>query len=541
MKYTVLSYDLLNDSYHIEEYLMITKYLSGRRTVYFDPCTTEEDRFKWTFFSVLCFFLLGNGYAFFEFNPIQDAVGYALNEQNTWQIMLGRFLIPLYLKCRGAVSSPLIIGSLTVLYMSIGVYLICRILDLNTKPEIVLTSAFLAANLSTFEISAVHQYYSDIFLAAFLFSCIGVFLLDGTITIKNVSASILCFFISFGLYPAFITVAACLFIVVICRRLIYGDMDSLIKDLFIWLGASIASGLMYIAGSRIALTMRHLNPAGGRRSIFSFGSLSAGELIQAVIDNYKNFYTVLFHAGDYIGRSAGFAASALLVICLFCFVFFIGRMRRFGKYLIIIVLALLFPIVSRLINVFTGNGAFRTMYAQYLVFPVLIRLCFYSLNYIRYKHTVPLKCIVMLLSAVIICKTIQFNNGGFILRKVMYERALYHTGRVIADIDEFTDGYGKKQKTAIVNVFDLDVHSDLVLEKQKTKRYRNVEGFTGDTGITYVNVFKDTADVLGYDLNWKTEYTDAVKNLPEVKNMPAYPEPGYIAEVGEYLVIKLSD
>lgn len=507
-----------------------------------NPMNAEEkEKLKWTAISTLFFFLLGNGYAYFEFNPIHDALGFALNEQGIWQTMLGRFLLPLYLKCRGEVSSPFIIGSLSVLYLTAGIYMICLILHLRTRLEIILTSAFLSTNLFTFEISAVHQYYADAFLVAFLFSCAGVYLLDSAITKKRIAASVLCFFISFGVYPAFITFAACLFIIIFCRRMINGDTDTLIRDVFIWLGTSITAGLLYAAGSRAALIFRHLRPSDARQSIFSFGSLSAEKILKSVMNNYNKFFAELFNAGDYTGRSAGYAATVLAVLCLLCFISFAVKKIRSVRLFILVGALLLFPVISRLVNVFTGNRSFRTIYAQYLLFPVLIRLCFLSLENIRNRSGTILKCAIVLLSGVIVGKSIQFNNGGFVLRKVMYERTLYHTGRVIADIDEFTDGHGTERKIAVIHIFDLDTHSSLTMEKQKKNRYRNVEGFGGDTGISYVQVFKNTADVLGYDLKWESKYTDAVKDLPEVKKMPAYPEPGYIAEIGEYLVIKLSD
>ena len=46
---------------------------------------------------------------------------------------------------------------------------------------------------------------------------------------------------------------------------------------------------------------------------------------------------------------------------------------------------------------------------------------------------------------------------------------------------------------------------------------------------------------MGFDLKIDYSNYDAVKNAPEIKSMPCYPDNGYITEVNGSLVVKLSD
>ena len=184
--------------------------------------------------------------------------------------------------------------------------------------------------------------------------------------------------------------------------------------------------------------------------------------------------------------------------------------------------------------------AYRTMYAQFLFYPILIWLFFVGIQNtvdLSSKLKKGLPIVVLLLSAVIIWDNVKFNNTGFVWQKIMYDRAEYHVGQVIADYwnyqsenEEFADC-----PVAIIGCFSFDNSKNPVFEN-----YHIVEGMDNDTGVTYEMIVESYAALSGCFLNWDPSDSNAVRNLQEVIDMPCYPEKGYISEVDGYLVLKLS-
>lgn len=68
-----------------------------------------------------------------------------------------------------------------------------------------------------------------------------------------------------------------------------------------------------------------------------------------------------------------------------------------------------------------------------------------------------------------------------------------------------------------------------------------LDGFGGDTGVSYPMVFGSVVRRWGYHYDWERnrEVMEKTRGMAEIKQMPCYPYPGYIREVDGYLVIKL--
>ena len=157
--------------------------------------------------AVLCFFL-ANGFSYVNYFPIHDAIGFvAGGATRNWQLQLGRFLIPVYMAARGPLSVPLLTGALSALFLGVSVFLISHILGFRTRFQLFLTAGFLSVNLFTLEISTVHQYFADVFLLALLFCCLGIRIILHRTDLRSFLLSVFFLFVSFGLYPAFLTTA----------------------------------------------------------------------------------------------------------------------------------------------------------------------------------------------------------------------------------------------------------------------------------------------------------------------------------------------
>lgn len=500
------------------------------------PIDQMKKRFLWAMLATVCFSMLANGYAYFNFYPIHDAVDFTIGGPwREWQVQLGRFLIPLYYQVKSPIAMPWITGLLSMLYMGTGAFLIAELLGQDTPLGICLIGGFLSANLFTLEVNSAQQYFSDVFLFSMLFACLGVYCVWKGRGWKSLLAAVVCLFISYGVYQAFITYAACLCMLAFVRGIMLDreHAKAVVIRAALCAAAMGVAGLAYMLGGKVALRLYHTKPSDVEWSIYSVNQHQLDELWGAVKTNYKLFWRIFFVGRGYVGIPAGIATCALALLSAVLVVRKLGK-RVLALLLILAVLAL-FPLVSRLINIFTKmNGAYRTMFAQFLIWPALTAMAFWCLPEKPRRRVAVIAATAVLSLAIILCN-VRFNNGAFTIQRILNERAIYHTGRVLEDLDEF-DAYNKQKKVALFGRFYLDeTNEDLIT------RYKRVNGFGYSTGADGPYEFVHYAALLGYDLKWNPKYADIVraKALDEVKAMPCYPEKGYIQEMGEYIVVRL--
>ena len=506
-----------------------------------DPGLPERSRWLWPLAAaVLCFFL-ANGFSYVNYFPVHDAIGFvAGGATRDWQLQLGRFLIPVYMAVRGPLSVPLLTGALSALFLGVSVSLISRMLGFRTRFQLLLTAGFLSVNLFTLEISMVHQYFADVFLLALLFCCLGVRILLNGEGLVSFLLSVFFLFVSFGLYPAFLTTAVCLLVsAAVLDTARRGRLPhSFLKRTVLHLSALLAAGVLYLVCARAVLAASGLAPASS--SILSLTSVSSGELIASVSHNYQLFYRSLLDGSAFAGRETGIAACCLLLLGFFLFIR--NRLQRPAKWIMVlpVLLAAVFPLISRLTNLLTGdNTAYRTAFAQFLFLPVMTGLLYAPLSDGTGGKRQPalrqasaalavLSCLVILFSG------IRYHNGAATVQKIRYDRAVYHTGCVIRDIDAFERENGPAQKVAVLGTFETPSDLDPILS-----RYRGIGGLGKDTGVTTEQTFFQLARVLGRVLPWRQEYTNTARYWEEAAAMPSYPNQGYIARLNDYLVVKL--
>ena len=481
--------------------------------------------------------MLANGYSYFNAYPIHDAVNHFItNNSGTYQLRLGRYLMPIYIHIRGDLSMPWVTGVLCMAYMGGCVFIITFILGQATKLEIALTAGFLSANLFTLEINAIHQYYADAFVFSLLLACLGVYCICQKRTVKNWIAALFCLYLSFGLYPAFCVTAMCLIALLFVRELLAegGMTKKIFFGALLRIAAVAAAGVMYLITNKLLYKILGLEPSSDNWSIFSAGNRSIDYLVDSVLKNYGEFGRIYFDLQAKSGWAASVAAILLAAIFVPLFIKLCLKKTNVGYTILLIVLLAVFPMASRIVNIFTGtNKAYRTLFAQFLFLPILVWLIIRGANTLKDKNRGRIVCAVALLSAIILCSNIRYNNGGFTAQRILNDRAVYYTGRVIEDMQEF--GVKKNERVAIIGVFKTDGPKDKLLAQ-----YTGIGGFSTNTGVTYTKVLHAMAANLGYSMNFKTNYPNAVKNLPEVKAMPSFPEKGYIAKVNGYIVVKLS-
>ena len=500
---------------------------------FLNPEASVRKRLLWAILATLCFSVLANGYSWLNFYPIHDAVDFTIGgPSGRWQAELGRFLIPFYMLVKGHIAVPLISGLLSTLYLGLSTFLTTEILQNDSVLGITLTSGFLSANMFMLEINTSNQYFSDVFLFALLFMCLGMYLIWCCRGWKAVVASAACMFVSFGMYPAFITFAACLAMLAVVREVILAKepAKAVLCRLLTTFAVMAVAGMIYFVVGRIALLVLGTEPSNASRSIFTAGQRTVGKLWRSTLKNYRLFFQIFLDGRENVGGVIGIATWLLLILGVVLTVRALFKRKRMWALPVVAVVAALFPAISRLVNIFTGNNsAFRTMYAQFLVWPALVCVIYWCLPE-KGRGRLVATVGMIVLSVAIIWGNVRYNNGGFTVQRVLNERALYHTGRILEDLEV----YDLDKEVAFLDGIHLDSPDDEMMQ-----RYACIKGFEHSTGADSRLAIVRFANQLGYTLNRNRELEVKVRKLPEVKAMPSYPEEGYIREFDDYIVVNL--
>ena len=512
------------------------------------PVGSEGERLRTSMLGAAGFTLAAHGFSFFTFMPQHDALIESYWQSTDWVISLGRFLLPVYMRLRGYMAMPWTAGMLTMLFFGLSVYFVTRSLRMDTRAEILLTAGFFSANFCVLAINSLFQFALDAYICSLLFACMGVWLVSDRPGLREALLAAVCFFISVGIYTAFITAALCLFMVLALQEA--ADRNGLPREFWkklgVWALTLAAAAAAYFVASRLALSAAGVTGADKNTSVFSMGALSAGDIVHRLGVNYY-FFTVMHflgfspvHHADYLGVGAGVMSSLLAVLCIVSFCREHAGTLKKGIYVLFVLVAGLFPFVSRLVPLLTGNGnSYHTMFAQYLVQPVLLWLFF---RRAKPSGGAPRRAAAVLaavaLSLGLIGANIRYSNEAYTLQQVIYDRTLYHTGRVIEDPKEAGYDRGAGDKVVLSGTFELN--SDL---DRQLGQYIDA-GFAGfnDTSVTYAATFRSAARLLGYTVSVgsadQSADPEAVRALLET--MPAYPAEGYVREIDGFYLVRLS-
>ena len=184
--------------------------------------------------SFVCTFILGliaHGYCFLNTIMSHDALNNIYIESKWTRLKAGRFFYPIYLSwVRGRILVPWLIGILAIIWISIAVYMIVKMLRINQTVMIIAVAGICVANPTVYSIAAtyLHDFDADMFalmcavLGAYLWSkAIAPINLKKTVVILGVGAFVTS--VALGIYQSFLSVTIVLIMLVCIRDAIAGD------------------------------------------------------------------------------------------------------------------------------------------------------------------------------------------------------------------------------------------------------------------------------------------------------------------------------
>ena len=506
-----------------------------------------------SFLSTFLLSMIGNGFAYFNLFPHHDSLNHALYFAGNWEISLGRVLLPIYGKIRGDSLMPWLIGILSIIFISLSVFLIAELFCIKNPILFFLLAGFMSVNYTIIEVCGTFSYVLDSYMLSLLFVCIGVY------TTYKMEGGIGCivggifFFLSLGLYQSFITVALILFIGLTIEKIIYQKVT--LKCLMAaWLRWGIALGIgavLYFVGYKVTLLYADISPANSYNSISKLSGMTFTELIQQIKNGYTFFGEIFFEESiwnEYWIKNINIVLIFALI--LFLFLDLIREKNIIVKMAISIMAIIIFPLISLLMCILMDYSRiyFAPSYGIFFVYLYCLMFITKSINSLtekfRSKLTVThilkiIHTIILFLCCLILINFIKYANGAYTLQKFTYDRTLSIATRMIYQMDN-TEGYIPGETDVIV-VGNLNSNNNI--ENLNTfNKYSVLSGYQ-KTSITYTQTLGSFFKLLGEPISIVTdsELLEYYTQLDIIQQMPSFPQIGYCQMVDNKLIIKLSN
>ena len=148
------------------------------------------------------------------------------------------------------------------------------------------------------------------------------------------------------------------------------------------------------------------------------------------------------------------------------------------------------------------------------------------------KHT-----LFPILIAIILLQNIILANEVYTSQKVLYDRAVSITTRILNEIEKNSEYESGKTKIILVG----DLYNNVYIPKLES----NLSWYHGSKkiAITYKQTFESMAFLLGSDINREKDETiiKQYSKRKEVEQMEMYPKSGYCKNIDNVIVVKLSN
>ncbi len=494
-------------------------------------------------FTVLAALLTGiltHGYAFFNMLYSHDCM-IVYQDDDVWQVSLGRFLMPVYAVVRGRYYPPSVVGVLGLLFIGLSAFLIIKMFNVKNPVTIFLITAIMTTNSTVSLLTASFIHDLDAYMLALLLSVLAVYLWSSCRF--GFFVSILCLVLSAGLYPAYIQVSVLIFLVLAVRDLVNNKpCKTVIKQLiFEMICVAVSCGIYYFAAQTVARVKgvefsQSGNALGSVEGYDYFGSMPA--LIGGM---YKALLDIVIKP---LGANSYVKCGAFILLAFFSAVLLIwtvkARKVNGVNLLFAGLICLILPAGCNCIYLIS-HGFFHDlmMYSDHLIFVfVLITFdkCLTGMDESSSKKV--LKTAVPIICALIITDNFIYAGNIYLHKDMAYQATTFTMTRVIDRLEQM-EGYYPGAPVAIVG--DIERASLNYVRDEYFKMTGNGAHFY--TTVNYYRLYERYFQkLLGYPIYiLPGDEAYRMQEIPQVKQMPAFPAQGCISQIDGVFVIRISE
>ncbi len=468
----------------------------------------------------LLFMFAAHAFCFFNLTYSSGSVMLSVSSGRGAQIAGGTVLQPLYFLLRGSISSPLLVGMLSTLYLMLTNMVLVRLLNLRRPLPILALCGAMTANAAVTSICAGALNTSDavflaMLLAALAAACCLRMPLGALVGAVPLTAAL-------GLDPTAASFFAALtFIVLLGDLMTAQSPKAFLRGLGALLLTLVLGTVLY---ALCDLLMLHRSGLDQQAALQTAGTGLVGiwlvpiRALLAPLTAYASLSVVL-HALLALLAALAFAASV----------------RSLGASCAILAVlgALALPLVCNL-PIFSAYAVPQITMAYCLLDVFLITLL---------ARLAPDKVRTQKLAAgafgVVFLGSIVFSNQVYLKKNLEFESTLSLMSRVIQRIEE-TEGYHPGYTPVAV----IGTPEDSLFSVER-KGFEHLSALDASSGNYAVSTDEDMIwyiwDVLGYPLNFVSSFElEQLKDNEAVRALPAFPDEDCCTFIGETLVIRLS-
>lgn len=509
--------------------------------------TEKREQIKYTVIVSMLIALLTHGYRFFNSIYTHDSLLMIVQNDNAWQISLGRFFQPFIILLRGNITSGWLVGFLAAIWWTLAVLIIVIYFDLKNKVVITLISGIMISNLTVINGNAAFLPWVDIFGLALVVSLIGIFLASDDNIAKN-GIGILLLTVSLGLYQAYIEVAITIAIIILICELAKGER---IKCIAIkaakMLACGVAAGGLYFLLWKVSQKCFGIWTSTGNNGFAHTGDFGGKGLFDFIGEAYRYFFSILFNDVQFSTFSQGSKiwevvgkASLLLTIAFIIYSIVLNSIINKPPVINVIlqfILLAIFPLGANCVYIL-DKGIHHTLmnYSFYLIYVFALILWEKKHEVIanemkKAKRIVP--AIIVVAIFFVVWSNIVFANQIYQRIQLTEKATVSLFTRIVSDIED-EEGYvpGETPVVFLGNFEDSPYLSNIQGFEQL-----NLYGM-GKTLATY-NGLEEA--VLNYYINANINIQNVGQYTDEMKKLPNYPAKDSIQFIEDCLVVKISD
>ena len=495
-------------------------------------------KLKWIALCVFCFGLVAHGYCYFNANFSHDILWDLYEESPNSMVGMGRYLRPVYRLLRGNFTLPAFNGFLQLVFLSLSAYLLTELLGIRKKSLILLTCGVLITNSTVSLMNASFLHDADAYGFALLMAMLGVW--TAVNQKRGILISIGFFFVSLGIYQAYINSAIYLFLMLALLELLRGEPVKKVYGKAVCRMLAIAAAMvLYYIGHLLVLKITGIPENGSYNTVTGVVSGGVGDIL-------SRFYHLLYGEAVWFFFPSSYrrplvVAVNLLLLALagFCLIR-LGRQAKLKKGSWLGLLGVLAAIpfgmnaVTLLSDVCHSITIFSFFLSYLLVFALVER--YLQLPSERRKKLAA-GAAVFCLAGLMLFDNCLYSNTAYLKKQLEADATLSVFTRVLERM-ELTEGYVTRE-TPVAIIGSL---SDSPLSKDREGFPMNGLGITANYSTTYLS---NHQKYIGYYLGYPAVFADPLlqwnmEHDQRVLDMPLFPEKGSIQMVDGTMVVKFS-
>lgn len=500
------------------------------------------------------------GFAAFGLMPYHDSLWCVYHASSTHneldsQIGYGRVLVPSYITITGTIATtPTTSVVIALIWVSMSVFLICKMLDTTRTIEVVLVSAICSANRTMIALIVTYLPWLGADSFSLLLATAAAYLWKmhrRKRFLWQIAIASVCIGISLGLYQSYVCTFIVLVLLVSIKSLLEGkSIVSVLRDglgaIFILsIGCCLYLILLIVIPSATDIELAQ----GGYNNVTNIGSNNEpwtrrlGQTLEEVIGAFFSDKEIpsIWNPSFIVATNIGIALSALVLLIL------VAKKQKNRASAVVgsialMLAAIFFANYTRCLNPATHDLMYYAFWLLYLL-PLLFLNKEHKLLHSNRTQRQPFvsraaSFVIVIGLAFITFNNIQLSNTALLDRSIRYSASQSLITEMLTRIDELPNYVEGKTKVAFVGEVNGHLLSPTTSKATEMLLWQK-DGGESFTGYRYLQIQINDLMLRPTSILSESEASE-LSELPEIASMPTWPSAKSVQMIDGIAVVKLS-